>query len=137
MMKPFQKLRIEKLRNKGVTYAAIAADLGLNINTVKAYCRRRGVAVTEICPECKKELVHLPHKKKKRFCNDKCRIAWWTKNPDAVNRSEKASYQFICLHCKEPFSSYGNAKRKYCSRKCSGASRAALRGAVDEATKSE
>ena len=37
-------------------------------------------------------------------------------NLDKVNR--KANYEFICPHCKKPFSAYGNKNRKYCSHAC-------------------
>ena len=119
-MKPFQKQRIEELRVKGKTYAVIADELGLSINTIKSHCRRKGVGTTDICPECGQLLEHLPHKKKKRFCCEKCRVAWWVKNPQAINR--KTVYNFECLICKKPFTAY-TAKRKYCSRSCSASSR--------------
>jgi len=118
-MKPLQKRLIGEMRSKGITYAAIAAELGISENTIKSHCRRNKIEVEkpDVCPVCSKPLVHLPHKKKKRFCSDKCRMAWWKKNPESVNR--KANYDFVCPTCQKPFTSYGNPKRIYCSRKCS------------------
>ena len=57
-----------------------------------------------------------PKRKKKKFCSDACRMSWWNKNLDKVNR--KAVYEFICPHCQQPFTAYGNAGRKYCSHAC-------------------
>jgi endogenous inhibitor of DNA gyrase (YacG/DUF329 family) len=113
------------MRGKGATYAAIAAEIGVSENTVKSHCRRKGIATTyETCPECGKRLIQPLKRKKKRFCSDICRMAWWSKNPEARNKNNDAIYHFICLQCKKPFTAYGNAKRKYCSRKCSMLARA-------------
>ena len=121
-MNPVQKQRISELRGEGVTYAAIAIELGVSKNTVKSYCRRNIVSAKKnSCPMCGLVLEHLPQKKQKRFCSDKCRLAWWAKNPEALNR--RAIYNFVCLRCKTAFTAYGNAKRKYCSRACSAAAR--------------
>ncbi len=51
-----------------------------------------------------------------KFCSDKCRMAWWKAHPDQLNR--KAIYHMVCAHCGQPFDSYGNSHRKYCSRAC-------------------
>lgn len=127
-MKPLHKRLISEMRSKGVTYATIASELGLSENTVKSHCRRKGVAVEkpEICPVCSSPLIHLPKKKKRRFCSDKCRLTWWAKNPEYVNR--KAIYSFICRNCKKPFTAYGNAKRIYCSRKCAATANSSTEG---------
>lgn len=127
-----QKQRIEYLRGKGQSYAAIAADLGISENTLKSYCRRNNIgvainqeqpAVTEVCANCGCPLKHTAGSKKKRFCSDKCRMTWWKAHPEAVNR--KAVYRFICPACGMEFEAYGNSHRKYCSRACSGAVRRA------------
>ena len=121
-MNAFQKHRIVIMRGSGATYAVIAAELDLSESTVKSHCRRQGIStVYEFCPECGVGLAHLPKKKPKRFCSDKCRMAWWAKNPEAVNR--QAVYNHICLLCRKPFTAYGNAKRKYCSLICAVAAR--------------
>ena len=128
-----QKERIEYLRSKGNSYAAIAADLGMSENTVKSYCRRNNISVsikqelpvaTDTCANCGIPLRHTPGSKQKRFCSDKCRMTWWKAHPEAVNR--KAVYRFVCPICGRSFEAYGNAHRKYCSRTCSVAARRAL-----------
>ena len=40
-----QKQRVEFLRAKGESYAAIADDLGISENTVKSYCRRNNIGI--------------------------------------------------------------------------------------------
>ena len=122
-----QKQKIEELRARGETYASIALEVGVSENTVKSFCRRNGIEVVqekfENCPECGVSLMHVPHKRQKRFCSEKCRLAWWAKHPEALNR--KAVYSFVCGYCGKAFTAYGNAKRKFCSRACASASRRA------------
>ena len=125
-----QKQRIEFLRAKGESYAAIADDLGISENTIKSYCRRNNIGVaikqeqstpTATCANCGCPLTHTPGAKHKRFCSVGCRMAWWKANPEAVDR--KALYHFVCPTCGRSFEAYGNANRKYCSRTCFGAAR--------------
>ena len=127
-----QKQRIAYLRGKGDSYAAIADALGISENTVKSYCRRSNIgigvkaeqaATVDACEGCGHPLEHTPGAKRKRFCSDKCRMMWWKAHPEAVNR--KAVYRFACPACGAGFESYGNARRKYCSRACFGAARRA------------
>ena len=128
-----QKQRIELLRGKGESYAAIANDLSISENTIKSYCRRNNIIVaikqeqptpTEFCANCGCPLQHTPGSKHKRFCSDECRMAWWKAHPQTVNR--KAVYLFVCPTCGGSFEAYGNANRKYCSRACFVAVRRAL-----------
>jgi len=122
-----QKQKIEYMRGMGESYAAIADALGISINTVKSYCRRNGLGSNsdDVCACCAKPLTHTPGHKKKRFCSDKCRMAWWTQHPEAVKR--KAVYHFVCPICGTEFESYGNAHRRYCSRACFALSRKTAR----------
>jgi endogenous inhibitor of DNA gyrase (YacG/DUF329 family) len=124
-----QKERIEYLRGKNDSYAAIAADLGMSENTVKSYCRRNNIGIaikdeqpvtTSTCANCGCPLRHTRGSKQKRFCSDQCRMAWWKAHPEAVNR--RAVYHFVCPICGTEFESYGNARRRYCSRTCFGRS---------------
>ena len=126
-MTEIQKQQIGHMRGMGKSYAFIANELGLSENTVKSYCRRNNVGIStknenpgakETCCNCGILHQHKPGAKQKRFCSDKCRMAWWKSHPEAVNR--KAIYRFICPICKVEFVSYGNAHRKYCSRACFG-----------------
>ena len=126
------KQRIEYLRGKGESYGAIANDLGISENTVKSYCRRNNISTAvkqevsaiNTCANCGCALQRTPRAKQKRFCSDKCRMAWWKAHPEAINR--KAVYLFVCLNCRKEFEAYGNKNRKYCSRACFGAMQRAL-----------
>jgi hypothetical protein len=113
-----QKQIITVLRSQGLGYRSIANATGINIDTIKGHLRRHPVEkmVENICPVCGEELVQTPKKRAKKFCSDKCRMAWWNAHPGVVQR--KAFYRSVCAQCGQPFDSYGNNHRKYCSRAC-------------------
>lgn len=126
-----QKQQITAMRRSGVSYVKIATDLSISVGTVKSFCRRNNLgAVSEpaggVCAHCGVPLVHTAKAKKKRFCSNQCRLAWWNTHPGAVNR--KAFYQFTCGICGAAFESYGDKNRKYCSRICYGLSRRTVDG---------
>jgi len=125
-----QKEQIAYLRGQNKSYAAVADILHLSVNTVKSFCRRNvllsdgGIGKNGCCDHCGKPLgAACP--KLKRFCCNACRMAWWKAHPETLNR--KAVYRFKCAACGMPFESYGNAKRKYCSRACYGKAKAVNR----------
>ena len=111
---------VNKLRDEGYGYKKIATETGLSLNTIKSFLKRNDetnqIKKIGFCENCHKEMKQLDGKKIKRFCSDACRMAWWKKHPEAVNR--KANYVFTCPTCKKKFISYGNKTRKYCSREC-------------------
>ena len=125
-MNELQKQQIIELRNQGISYSKIADALGISLNTIKSFCRRNNLGGhigkeskqinKTFCKECGKELNQNLGKKPLKFCSDKCRVKWWNTHPELVNR--KAIYSFICTYCGEPFTAYGNSKRKYCSHSC-------------------
>lgn len=127
-----QKEKIKQLRGEGFSYTKIASTLGISENTVKSFCRRNNLggispgianqADGVLCRQCGMMLTHTVGAKQKRFCSDKCRMTWWNAHPEAVRR--KAVYPFTCACCGVVFESYGNKKRKYCSRACYGKSKA-------------
>ena len=114
MMTEEQKSRIADLRRQGIPFSKIAKQLDLNRDTIKSYCRRYGIGVnvesvdtnTPHCKNCGAEIVQPPNKKKKTFCCDKCRNAWWAAHPDKIHK--KTLYTHICVHCKKEFEAYGN-----------------------------
>lgn len=132
-MTKHQKEKIKHLRINGYSYTKIAKHLSISENTIKSFCRRNNLGNASIsnfdqpddsfCRQCGVLLIHLAGAKKKRFCSDKCRLKWWNAHPEAVNR--KAIYTFTCTFCGITFESYGNKKRKYCSRACYGKSKVA------------
>lgn len=124
MMTNTQKQSIRELRRMGLAYSTIADATGLSANTVKSFCHRNNVGTVspisnynpDTCKYCGDPLKHHPGKRKKCFCNDKCRSDWWNCNRRWLHR-KKAS-QLICYYCGTEFNSYGNKKRKYCGRDC-------------------
>lgn len=124
-----EKSQIIKLRAAGNGYGRIAQTLGISPNTVKSFCRRNNISTetkedtatdilgeTTYCENCGREIQQIAKRKKKRFCCDKCRNAWWNSHLDQVKR--KAVYTFRCPHCGREFQIYGDKRRKYCSHEC-------------------
>lgn len=124
-----QKAQIIKLRTAGNSYGKIAQALGISLNTVKSFCRRNAITETKVdklspvttgeityCDNCGKAIHQIAKQKRKRFCCDKCRNAWWNRHLDQVKR--QAVYDFKCPHCGKEFHIYGDKRRKYCSHTC-------------------
>jgi uncharacterized protein YjcR len=128
----FQKEQIQRMLSEGMGYSKIASCLNISVNTIKSYCRRNdlgGMAevsqdeentaeneMSSFCKNCGKPIKQIDGVKQRKFCSDKCRMAWWNSNTDMVNR--KAIYHLECAGCSKPFNSYGNKKRKYCCHSC-------------------
>ena len=98
-----QKKQIVVLHNRGSSLTEVADKLGLPIGTVKSFCRRNQMTSTaevvpqperipnsdgtvettkpnEKCKRCGAQLERTPHHRRKLFCSDKCRLAWWHEN---------------------------------------------------------
>ena len=117
-----EKLRIHKLRQEGLGYKKIAAALSL---PVKTYLRRHPIgedaaAIPDFCERCGKPIIQAPHRKRKRFCSDSCRISWWNAHPDKGGK--RILHTFTCAYCGRSFQS-GAKVRRYCSRACYAAAR--------------
>lgn len=106
------------MRSHDKSAADIAIALGLSVNTVRSYIRRHPPkdAVQVGYRQCGKPILQAKGRKAKYFCSDRCRNAWWNAHPEKVQR--KAYYRLTCQFCGKEFVSYGNRKRKYCSRLC-------------------
>lgn len=122
-----EKKQIAIYRNQGLSYTAISNRMAISVNSIKTYCKRNGLGGVRAfaknvdekvcaCENCGAPVVQNPGRKKKRFCSDKCRNAWWNAHQDEVNK--KANYECVCAHCGKSFISYGNRNRKYCSHGC-------------------
>ena len=117
-----ERSRIVELQHQGYGYKKISAITGLPLNTVKSFCARHPVQIKELpssnalCRNCLAPLEQTPHKRKRMFCSDACRMAWWNAHPERVQR--KAYYTLTCRHCGKQFESYGNSHRAFCSRDC-------------------
>ena len=131
-----QEEQVRRMKAGGCGYVKIARELGLSENTVKSFCRRKGLngdadtvgGDKRSCLCCGAQIRQNPGRKEKKFCSNRCRNKWWNSHLDRVNH--KAIYEFTCLHCKKPFTAYGNAGRKYCSHACYVADR--FGGGADE-----
>lgn len=130
MMTNNEKDMIRELRMQGLGYGKVAERMGLNLETVKSFCRRHGLCGEGktlaglpdakfkyvYCKNCGTEIKQKPKRKKKLFCCDACRNHWWKEHPYMINR--KAYYDFTCPNCRKEFRTYGNSKRKYCCHEC-------------------
>ncbi len=124
MLTNTQKQMVTNLRLQGLTYAEIAAATELSPNTVKSFCRRSHIKLSEtepadsnICKNCGRPLTQQIGTKKKSFCNTQCRTEWWNKN------RRRHPYRLTCYCCGREFISFGNKKKKFCSRECRRLSR--------------
>lgn len=107
------------MRRQGCSYQEIARQLILSPNTVKSVCRRSDLqsptpemSTLDTCKNCGASLPPGYRGRKRTFCSDKCRYAWWNQS------RRKQPYRLTCYCCGRPFISYGNRKRKFCSREC-------------------
>lgn len=110
-----EKQQVDDLRNEGYGYKKIAKQLDISVDTVSSYCRRKTKSESEKCPQCGKTLLHIPKHKKKKFCSDTCRMAWWNAHQNDVNRKPT---NIICWQCGQSFDAHYDRSRKFCSRKC-------------------
>ena len=116
-MKKEDMIAIGNMRLQGKSAGAIAAVLGLSVNTVKSYLRRHpDMGCTHFCPQCGKPVMQVEGRKEKKFCSDKCRNKWWNAHLDKVDR--RVIREVTCAGCGKTFSVYGQAARKYCSHVC-------------------
>lgn len=91
MMTNNEKEMIRELRMQGLGYGKVAERMGLNLETVKSFCRRHGLRGEGktlaglpdakfkyvYCKNCGTEIKQEPKRKKKLFCCDACRNHWW------------------------------------------------------------
>ena len=116
-MKKQERETINAMRLQGKSPAEIAWNLGLSVNTVRSHIRRHPeLQGGKPCKNCGRQITALPGRKEKRFCSDKCRMAWWNSHREQVQK--KAYYTILCAHCGKEFESYGNQNRKFCCRNC-------------------
>lgn len=107
-----QKQKIYQLKNAGKNITEISRELDISRNTIKSYLRRNNDE--SYCPVCGMVLFHQPHKKKKKFCSDKCRMTYWRNN----NTKTDTMIPIICAGCGKKFYAYKSKNRKYCSALC-------------------
>jgi hypothetical protein len=142
-----KRKQIIELRIAGAGYKAIANEVNLSRDTIRDFCKRKhlngpiGVARLnykfEKCKFCGKGFKKSNQGRPRRFCSDNCRRTWWSENKDKKNKGDKATYKITCRYCNKEFKSYGNKKRKYCSKYCFVKSRFYEEDSVNEYSKNE
>ena len=112
-----ERNRIDALRSQECGYKKISALTGVSVNTVKYYCRTHPLDTEpeDHCRHCGSVIEQTPHKRKRKFCSDECRIAWWSAHPEA--RTVKKTYSHVCAFCGSSFTS-PRAGTRYCSSVC-------------------
>ncbi len=114
------KEKVIKLRNEGMSYGNISKSLNIPVGTIKSICARSKFKVVDIvtiyCKNCGAAINQHDSGRKRKFCNSGCRMTWWNKNTERVDR--KSYYVRICLFCGREFERYGRPKAKYCSHAC-------------------
>lgn len=122
-----EKEKLEQMRMRGASYSEISKRLNLNVSTVKTYCRRNNLQTANLqslekiqqdsalCKQCGKPLLQAVKQKPKKFCSDKCRMAWWNSHRDEVIRTGVS--KLLCSSCGSIFESY-DTNRKYCCHAC-------------------
>lgn len=121
-----QKSRIHLLRERGLGYIRVAQALGISENTVKSYCRRNHIKlgtrvvssgkINSSCAYCGQEIQQIPKRKKRKFCSDECRKAYWQANVAKIKRN--SAVRNVCPVCGKVFKDYVQKNRKYCSHEC-------------------
>ena len=101
-------------QRKGLGYRRIAPLVGVPEDTVKSFCRKNKGTAGDKCITCGAAVEQRPHKKRKLFCSDKCRLKWWNAHPELVRRKRK---EHICEYCGRPYMTHIKSQR-YCSREC-------------------
>lgn len=84
-----QKKRALNLREREYSYAKISKEIDVPESTIKSFFRRINhipdMKFESICYHCGKQIEFVPHRKFRKFCSGKCRVAWWRLN----NRKKK------------------------------------------------
>ena len=108
---------IHEMLQQGKTSREISLAVGISSSTIRSHVRNHPeIYGSKPCWNCGQTMVQPNGRKVKHFCSDKCRMAWWNSHREQVQK--KTYYTLICAHCGKEFESYGNQKRKYCSRNC-------------------
>ena len=124
-MTTHQKQTIIRSREAGLSYTAIAHELGLSINTVKSFGRRQSKQSIDSgnldgsqtnaefhCKQCGKKIAQQPKRKQRRYCSEQCRVLWWRSNKGALSTSRSAK----CPSCGREFGAVRG--QIYCNHSC-------------------
>lgn len=104
---------------EGKHYREIAELTGTSEQYCRTVCSRakRKTIQIQLTPEgtcrfCGKQLTHTEGKKRKQFCNLKCRTDFYNR------RKMLKGYVCDCDYCGKTFVSFGYSGKRYCNRNC-------------------
>lgn len=106
------KYKLSILQSHGLGYSRASSELGLPLEAVKGFYRRNKPAT---CRYCGAVVRLTAHKRKRLFCSDKCRGAWWRAHPEQM--SHRTLYAHSCQCCGGVFQT-PKKDSKFCSRAC-------------------
>ena len=120
MAKTDLKDRIVVYRNNGLSYNEIADKLGVTSEYARTVCSRANRASNAdnrlqsdgFCKQCGRPLDMTGDHRNRLFCDDKCRSEFHN------HRILHTPYICDCEFCGREFVSYGNPKKRFCSREC-------------------
>ena len=125
---PEQEEQIEFLRKHGHGYRLIAAELGLDRDAVRYYCKTHNLAgiakenhvqIAGIhCRQCGAKLTQAHTGRKRIFCSQKCKDIWWKINGHLVPRPMGSREIIQCAYCGKQITAYKGKQRRYCSYEC-------------------
>lgn len=118
------------LRKSGMSNRKIAEYTGVSYEKVRYQCKKddcdsipvdeelpEKIKTREACAYCGKPIMQNDSRgRKRRFCCDECRRAYWHLHRVEEKQRPKAIYTKVCAYCGKVFEVYGDKDRKYCSR---------------------
>lgn len=135
--------RVRELRMDGVECSEISEQTGLSADQVEAYCTQLGLPVSGscrlvgptpeedwmksgqsvgrspfLCPQCGAVIIQSRRGRKRKFCSDDCKNAWW--NRRWKDQKEKHGRKAVCKNCGSEFIAFNEygTERRYCCREC-------------------
>jgi len=113
-----EKTKIHELREQGLGYKRIAAELGMKLSSIQSFIKRNKAEnqLLGTCKECGMQIKSTKGKKRKEFCSDRCRMRWWNAHRDSIKHRNSSVVK--CRFCGVEFITFGNCKRVYCSHEC-------------------
>ena len=127
-MTEIQGMQILSLRKQGLGYKKIASIVNVSRDSVRSYCKCRGlngylsrefdfekeVKLGNVCSFCGGKINKSVTGRPKRFCSDACRRNYWKGHREEIKKNPSAIYIRECRYCNEIFETYGNKTRKFC-----------------------
>ena len=111
---------IMEYRYKGMPYKDIANKLHVSANyartvfsrTLRASKKPKKLTPDGFCKFCGKPLEERAYKRNRLFCDDKCRQSYHHR------KTYHTPFLCVCEYCGHEFVTYGNPKKRFCSREC-------------------